>query len=146
METVAFAAVHADGPANGALLTISSNATMIENLPVDIMVRISMFLKLPCRIRFASAASKPRHELIFQDAHPLWHEINFCALPYATKKRLTDEMLSSLVIRVNAKSVTRAINLEDCEKKSWDLVFCHCRGVANFLRRLTYVTRARRQC
>lgn len=82
METVA--AVHADGPANGALLTISSNATMIENLPVDIMVRISMFLKLPCRIRFASAASKPRHELIFQDAHPLWHEINFfCALSYA---------------------------------------------------------------
>jgi hypothetical protein len=82
METVAFAAVHADGPANGALLTISSNATMIENLPVDIMVRISMFLKLPCRIRFASAASKPLLELIFQDCHPLCHEINFCALPY----------------------------------------------------------------
>jgi hypothetical protein len=49
---------------------------MIENLPVDIMVRISMFLKLPCRIHFASA-SKPLHELIFQDCHPLCHEINF---------------------------------------------------------------------
>jgi hypothetical protein len=57
METVAFAAVHADGPANGALLTISSNATMIENLPVDIRVRISMFLKLPCRfVVFVSLA------------------------------------------------------------------------------------------
>ena len=86
---------------------------VLENIPVDIMVRISIFLKLSCRIRLAST-SKTLQKLIFQDCVPLWREINFKDLPYPKKQSLTDEMLASLLIRVNAKSVTRTINLTRC--------------------------------
>ena len=72
-----------------------------------------MFLKLSSRIRLAST-SKTLQKLIFQDCIPLWREIDFSDLPYATKQSLTDEMLASLLIRVNAKSVTRTINLTSC--------------------------------
>jgi hypothetical protein len=95
----------------------SRNECVLEIIPADVMVRmvrISMFLKLPCRIRLAST-SKPLQKLLFQVCIPLWREINATDLPYTATRIVTDDMLSSLVIRVNAKSVTRTINVKDCK-------------------------------
>lgn len=68
------------------------NERVLENIPVDVMVRISIFPKLPCCICLASS-SKPLQKLIFQDCIPLWHEINVTDLPYKAARILTDEML-----------------------------------------------------
>jgi hypothetical protein len=92
----------------------SRKECVLMNIPADVMLRISMFLELPFRIRLASS-SKPLQKLIFQDCIPLWHEINFSDLPYKAARILTDEMLSSLLIRVNAKSVTRTVSVQDCK-------------------------------
>jgi hypothetical protein len=95
----------------------SRNEWVLVNIPADVMVRmvrISIFPKLPCRTLLAST-NKPLQKLIFQYCIPLWREINVPDLPYTATRIFTDDMLSSLLIRVNAKSVTRTISVKDCK-------------------------------
>jgi hypothetical protein len=88
------------------------NERVLENIPVDVMVRISIFPKLPCCICLASS-SKPLQKLIFQDWVPLWREIDFsCVETQRNGKALMIScfLLSAILIRVNYKAVTRTIN------------------------------------
>lgn len=85
--------------------------TTIDKLPSGVMVHD--FLELPDRIRSVSS-SKLLQKLIFQECSPLWRDIDFGALEYESKVALTDDALSSLLVRVSAKTVTRSLNLNYC--------------------------------
>jgi hypothetical protein len=87
---------------------------MIEKLPVDLMVRINQFLELPDRIRLASC-NKQLQTLVYQECSPLWCDIDFSRVDYyKARQHLTDAMLSSLLTRVNAKTVTKSLNVDLC--------------------------------
>jgi len=53
-------------------------------------------------------------KLVYQDCVPLWCNIDFSDVKDGAKASLTDAMLSSLLIRVNARNVTRSLNLKQC--------------------------------
>ena len=102
------------GPIDG-LENARENAALLEDkLPSDIMVRINEFLELPDRVRLASS-SKRLQKLIFQECTPLWRDIDFSKVQKEGKKNLTDGMLTILLLRVNARTVTKSLNLDDCE-------------------------------
>lgn len=88
---------------------------MLASLPSDVMVRVNEFLHLHERIHFASS-SKKLQKLIYQDCTPLWREIDFSSINWEAKRLLTDERLSSLLTRVNARTVMKSLNLDGCGK------------------------------
>lgn len=79
------------------------------------MIRINEFLRLPDRVRLAGS-SRLLQQLVFRDCTPLWREIDFSCLAPRAKAFLTDERLSSLLVRVNARTVTRSFNLSGCRQ------------------------------
>lgn len=98
-----------------ALEVRATGAEMLENLPSDVMIRVNKFLELPDRVRLASS-SNPLQKIVFQDCTPLWRDIDFSEIKEIARRSLTDARLSSLLVRVNAKTVTRNLNLHGCFK------------------------------
>lgn len=89
-------------------------ASIIEKLPSDVMVSIMGFVALHVRVRFASCSARLQ-KLLYQDCVPLWIDINFGDVRDQMKLRLTDEMLASLLTRVNARNITQTLNLVHCQ-------------------------------
>lgn len=88
----------------------TTRPAMIEKLPSDVMVRVLEFVDLPDCIRLATC-SKRLQNLVYQDCVLLWRDIDLSKVNGAPHC-LTDDMLSSLLLRVNAKTVTRSMNLD----------------------------------
>ena len=91
-------------------------ASMPEKLPSDsdTMVRIQEFPELPDRVHCAGR-SKLLRKLFLTDCEPLWRETDFRNVMDGAKRALTDGMLSSLLIRVNARNARKILNLESCK-------------------------------
>lgn len=84
------------------------NASRMEQLPVDVLVGVLEFSTLAERIQLGRC-SKILLNTISKDFTLLWVEINL-----EGAVNLTDNMLEALLTRVNARSVTKNINLAGC--------------------------------
>lgn len=85
----------------------------MEQLPPDLMVRVLEFVDLPERLQL-SMCSTTILKFITEDCAPLWFEIVFCSLQHAAS--LTDEMLAALLKRVDARNVTKYVDLDGCSE------------------------------
>ena len=91
-----------------------ATASSLERLPPEIMTNVLGFVDLAVRVRLASCSTILR-QLIFKDCRGLWIKIDFSELSYS-QQRLTDEMLASLLTRVDARHVTENLSLFCCEE------------------------------
>ncbi len=99
----------------GGVENARENAESLDKLPSDVMVRLNEFLELPDRVRLASS-NKTLQKLVFQECIPLWRDIDFSKMAGRNGLgRLTDDSLARLLIRVNARIVTRNLNLKYCK-------------------------------
>ena len=87
--------------------------SMLERLSVDLMVHILEFVELPERLRLSMCSTKLL-KVITTECTPLWVDIVFYSLKHATS--LTDDMLAALLTRVNARNVTKYLDLDGCSK------------------------------
>jgi len=85
--------------------------SMIEQLPADVMTRILGFVKLPERLQLARSSSILL-KLITKDCTELWTTVDLSSVSEEKRRLLTDPMLAGLLTRVNARDVTRDLNLE----------------------------------
>ena len=92
-----------------------ATASSLERLPPDIMTNILGFVDLAVRVRLASCSTILR-QLVFKDCPALWIKIDFSDVYYSHRLRFTDEMLASLLTRVDARLVTENLSLVDCVK------------------------------
>jgi hypothetical protein len=72
------------------------NERVLENIPVDVMVRISIFPKLPCCICLASS-SKPLQKLIFK-IESCCGVTDFDGVETQKRESLDDIMLSAILV------------------------------------------------
>ena len=88
--------------------------SMMEQLPVEIMTKVLDFAQPPGRLR-VSMGNTVLNRLIMNECTELSETIDFSG--YSEKRRdgLTDEMLAGLLIRVNARYVTKNLILRDCK-------------------------------
>lgn len=98
------------------LLSIAGDDNAVTNIrmiPVDLMVHIDSFMEISDRVRLA-ATSKPVRKFIYEVCVPLWEDIDLSKVSYQYEVRdqLNDERLASLLIQVNARTVTRSLNLD----------------------------------
>lgn len=103
---------------NMVVMTRSSqrqaDASRMEKVHPDIMVSILQFVTLPDRVRLASCSTLLQ-TLIYNACTALWVDIDFEAVEDRQMTlRLTDQMLASLLQRVNAQKVTESLNLRRC--------------------------------
>ena len=91
----------------------AASASMMEQLPADIMMRILNFVELPDRLQLSSS-SNIINKLIMQDCSALWVTIDLSPLFYKVQQRLSDDMLAGLLTRVNARNVTKTLILRYC--------------------------------
>lgn len=107
------ALVSPDEPTTHKIVSAHARFSMIENLLPEVIVRVNEFVELPDRVRFASC-SKLLQKLVIDECAPLWRELDFSKIK--GRLLLTDERLSSLLVRVNARSVTKSLNLSGCKE------------------------------
>lgn len=103
----------------------SPGSSMIENLPVEIMTRILESSLLPERLNLAMC-STGLLKLVTQECTELWVRIDFRPFEEWNEKlskrlnaqnaNLTDDMLSALLIRVNAQETTKSLRAWDCKR------------------------------
>lgn len=82
----------------------------VQSLPSDVLVKILEFAELHETILLASS-SKLMQELVFKQCEPLWVHINFGNGSPQMRARLTDTMLTSLLVRVDARNITQSLSL-----------------------------------
>jgi hypothetical protein len=80
------------------------------------MVHTLEYVDLPTRVKFACLSRTLRHLVYGEDCSPLWENIDFSKVPYTRTSSITDETLSSLLTRVNAREVTKRLSLRDCHR------------------------------
>lgn len=98
-------------------------SSMIENLPTEIMARILEHSLLHERLILARCSTQLLH-LITKECTELWVRIDLMPLKewrtqVELEKRnanLTDEMLATLLTRVNAREITRFLSLQSCKR------------------------------
>ena len=88
-----------------------ATASMLEQLPLELLTRVLEFSDLPERLQL-SRCSKMLLKTITKDCKSLWIEIDFRSV--RGHEHLTDEMLEALLIRVNARDVTKRLCLYQC--------------------------------
>ena len=92
-----------------------ATASSLERLPPDIMTNVLGFVDLSVRVRLASC-STILQQLVLKDCRELWIHIDFSDLTYSQRQRFTDEMLASLLTRVDARHVTENLTLNYFDK------------------------------
>jgi hypothetical protein len=85
----------------------------IEALQPNLMIEILEYANLPEILALASASSGLRRT-VYKKSSGLWTHLDFSTLPLTTRARLTDKSLAGLLKRVNAKHVTKTLNLANC--------------------------------
>lgn len=72
--------------------------------------KVHGFGRLPERVRLASC-SKLLQRLVYNHFEPLWSSIELREESWTMMQSMTDAMLSSLLVGVNARHVTRSMSL-----------------------------------
>lgn len=86
---------------------------MLEQLPVEIMTHVLAYMSIVDRIKLARGNSALQQR-VYRECPEAWETIDFSSLSWRLTRRLTDVVLSNLLTRVNAREVTKNLNLEDC--------------------------------
>lgn len=95
---------------------VEQETDMMEQLPLDVMVRILDYMDIPTRLKLARC-SLTLQRRVYRDCSQAWVSIRFWELrsPYLKcLLRFTDYHLSRLLVRVNARDVTKNLNLMGC--------------------------------
>lgn len=108
--------------ASGSTLTMASSplstmhASLIESMPSDIIVKILEYAELRATVLLASR-SNVMQNIVFQQCESSWVNIDFDGHSAISRPmRLTDTMLASLLVRVNARKITQSLTLFRTEK------------------------------
>lgn len=102
--------------AASAAAALGNRATnsMLEQLPVEIMVELLHFMDLPSRLKLARCNSALSRQIL-RESLGAWEIIDcFELLGPSSRKVMTDNDLSSLLTRVNAREVTKGLVLDGC--------------------------------
>jgi len=89
-----------------------ATTSMVERLPSEVMVQVLEFLELPAKVRFANL-NKLLMRRVHQECCQLWAEVDIGGTA-KMKAYLTDELLAKFLTRIDAKNVTKSLNLEAC--------------------------------
>ncbi len=81
----------------------------IDQLPPEILARTFFFLRVSDRVKLASC-SKTTQRRVYRQCSEIWETISFHGHTTGDD-RLTDYQLSKLLVRVNAREITKALNL-----------------------------------
>lgn len=88
-------------------------SSMMEQLPVDIMTNIVDVLDIPSRVKLARC-NQALQQRVYRDCSKAWVRVFFSAMDRTARKRLSDVDLARLLIRFNAREVTRGLSLINC--------------------------------
>jgi hypothetical protein len=81
---------------------------MLEELPIDIMVKVLDFTDLTTKVKLAGCNSTLQNR-VYRECSLAWQSIRF-----PLSRILTDENVSRLLTRVNAREVTKSLDLSFC--------------------------------
>ena len=87
----------------------------MEQLPTETLVHILGFLDVPSRLQLARGNQALRRK-IYRDCAQAWVEFKPCTHEF--DERFTDLDLSRLLTRVNAREVTKSLDLQSCNRIS----------------------------
>lgn len=85
----------------------------MEQLLPEVMADVLLFLVLSDRVQLASC-SKSLQQRVYRDCSKAWEEIIFQIEQWIGCPRLTDLQLSHFLIQVNARNVTKTLDLSYC--------------------------------
>ena len=88
--------------------------SMMETLPVDALSHSLLFMDIPTRIKLASL-NKTMQRRVYEECKQAWATIDSYSL-YPFQESLSDLDLSRLLEKVNAREITKILDLYHCEK------------------------------
>lgn len=90
----------------------------LELLPSDVLSHVIGFSVGPCvpRILRVARCSKTLYHTVINDCPMLWEEMVFHESNGTAHHRLTDDMLAALLRRVDARRVTKKLDLSGCAR------------------------------
>lgn len=87
----------------------------IQQAPTGLLRNMVEFLNLGDRMRLARCSTSMLRK-ITKETPSLWTSISFATSPGMQRAKLTDDMVSSLLTRVNAHQVTKSVDLTNCAR------------------------------
>lgn len=94
-------------------------STTLEQLPTEITTKIVELLDIPSRIKLALCNTNFQRR-VYQECSQSWRVMSFADLPTALRQSLTDNDLSTLLVRVNARENTVKLNIACCARIDGD--------------------------
>lgn len=87
----------------------------LEQVSLDPFTHILEYVNVVDRVKLARS-SKALQKRVYQECRDAWTRIDFYAhgISSTVREQLTDHSLSELLVRVNAKEITRYLNLLEC--------------------------------
>jgi len=87
--------------------------SIMEELPTETMVHILDFADIPTRLQLARCNLSLQRR-VYHECQQAWLVVDFSHIKDTSRECLTDEQLSRLLVRFDARNVTRKLNLESC--------------------------------